>query len=1079
MTHAASRERPHVRRSLAAAAVLLVALLGLPPLGQRAEAVSTTVVISQVYGGGGNVGATYTNDFIELFNRGSTTASLNGWSVQYASSAGTTWQRTDLTNVTLSPGQYYLVQESQGAGGTTPLPTPDAMGTIAMSATAGKVALVNTTTLLTGSGCPFAASVVDLVGYGTAANCSETAPTPTLSNTTAALRGDGGCTETDNNSTDFATGAPTPRNTASPLDPCGGDDPPAVSSTNPADNATGVPVDSNVTITFSEPVDVTGSWFSISCASSGAHTATASGGPTTFTLDPDSDFSQSETCTVTIESTLVTDQDTADPPDEMAADHVVDFQTETPPTEIATIQGSAHLSPLDGSAVSGVQGIVIAERSNGFWMQDPTPDSDDATSDAIFVFTGSAPTVNVGDDVSVSGTVDEFRPGGSASTNLTTTEIVSPTVVISSSGSALPPATIVGTGGRMPPTTVIEDDASGSVETSGVFDPASDGIDFYESLEAMRLQLNNAVASGPTNDFGEISLLPDDGAWAGLRTNRGGIIIRQTDFNPERIFLDDVLADTPDVNVGDHFTAAIVGVLDYSFGNFKLYSSAPVTRVDGGLAREVTAAPTQGQIAVATLNVENLDPGDPATKFQQLAGIVVTNLRSPDVVTLEEVQDNNGPTNDSTTDANLTLDTLVAAIQAAGGPSYSWRQINPVDDQDGGEPGGNIRVAFLFRTDRGITFVDRPGGGSTTPTTVVSGPGGPQLSASPGRIDPTDPAFNTSRKPLVGEFRWSGRPLFVVANHFNSKGGDEPLFGRFQPPTLHSEAQRIQQAEIINDFIDDILALDPSANVVVAGDLNDFPWSPPLQAVVDGGELNNLSDTLPGSERYSYVFEGNSQQLDHILVSDNLLAATSAFDMVHVNSEFFDQASDHEPSVARFSAVSPACDPALTGTSGNDTIVGTTGPDHICGRGGDDTIVGMSGDDIIEGGNGNDTIDAGDGNDVVLGANGNDTIDAGNGNDEVHGGNGNEVIDAGDGNDLVHGDSGNDEIDAGPGDDEVHGGRGNDTIIAGAGDDEVSGDDGNDHLDTQDGIGGNDTANGGPGRDSCAVDVGDVVISCP
>jgi predicted extracellular nuclease len=1061
MTHAASPARPHVRRSLATAAVLLVALLGLPPLAQRADAVSTTVVISQVYGGGGNSGATYTHDFIELFNRGSTSASLNGWSVQYAAATGVNWSKTDLTNVTLAPGQYYLIQEAQGAAGTTPLPTPDASGSIAMSANNGKVALVSNQTLVAaGTSCP-SIGIVDLVGYGTA-NCFEgSAAAPGLVNTTADLRGDGGCTETDNNSTDFASGVPNPRNTASPLDPCGGDNPPAVSSTNPADNATGVAVGSNVTVTFSEPVDVSGSWFSISCASSGAHTAAVSGGPTTFTLNPDTDFATGEACAITIDDAQVTDQDTDDPPDNMAADHVFDFQTAGPQVEIAEIQDSAHLSPLDGSPVSAVQGIVTAERSNGFWMQDPTPDSDDATSDAIFVFTSSTPTVNVGDDVSVSGTVDEFRPGGSGSTNLTTTEIVSPTVVISSSGNPLPPATIVGTGGRMPPTAVIEDDATGDVETSGVFDPATDGIDFYESLEAMRLQLNNAVASGPTNDFGEISVLPDDGAWAGLRTSRGGIIIRQSDFNPERIFLDDVLADTPDVNVGDHFTTAIVGVLDYSFGNFKLLSSTPVTRVDGGLAREVTAAPTQGQIAVATLNVENLDPGDPATKFQQLAAIVVTNLRSPDVITLEEVQDNNGPTNDSTTDANLTLDTFVAAIQAAGGPSYSWRQINPVDDQDGGEPGGNIRVAFLFRTDRGITFVDRPGGGSTTPTAVVSGPGGPQLSASPGRIDPTDTAFNTSRKPLVGEFRWSGRPLFVVANHFNSKGGDQPLFGRFQPPTLSSEAQRIQQAEIVNDFVDDILALDPSANVVVAGDLNDFPWSPPLQEVVDGGELNNLSDTLPESERYSYVFEGNSQQLDHILVSDNLLAATSAFDMVHVNSEFFDQASDHEPSVARFAAASPACDPALTGTSGNDTIVGTTGPDHICGRGGDDTIVGMSGDDIIEGGNGNDTIDAGDGNDVVLGANGNDTIDAGAGNDEVHGGGGNDSIDAGEGNDLVHG------------------GSGNDTIIAGAGDDEVSADEGNDHLDTQDGIGGNDTANGGRGTDSCTADVGDSVIGCP
>ncbi|HEX3560454.1 MAG TPA: lamin tail domain-containing protein, partial [Pyrinomonadaceae bacterium] len=137
------------------------------------QAVSTGVVISQVYGGGGNAGATLKNDYIELFNRGNAAVSLSGWSVQYAATAGTSWQVTALSNLTLQPGQYYLVQEAAGAAGTTSLPTPDATGTINMSGTAGKVALVNSTTALTGSGCPFGASVVDFVGFGTGTNCFE------------------------------------------------------------------------------------------------------------------------------------------------------------------------------------------------------------------------------------------------------------------------------------------------------------------------------------------------------------------------------------------------------------------------------------------------------------------------------------------------------------------------------------------------------------------------------------------------------------------------------------------------------------------------------------------------------------------------------------------------------------------------------------------------------------------------------------------------------------------------------------------------------------------------------------------
>src|SRR5262249_37413072 len=143
-----------------------------------------------------------------------------------------------------------------------------------------------------------------------------------------------------------------------------------------------------------------------------------------------------------------------------------------------------------------------------------------------------------------------------------------------------------------------------------------------------------------------------------------------------------------------------------------------------------------------------------------------------------------------------TMNTLIAAIQAAGGPAYDWRQINPVNKQDGGEPGGNIRVVFMFRTDRGLAFVDRPGGTSTAATTVSNVTGKPQISFSPGRTDPTNMAFNSSRKPLIGEFTSNGQTIYVVGNHGNSKLGDTPLFGHAQPPVLGSQQQRQQQAQI-------------------------------------------------------------------------------------------------------------------------------------------------------------------------------------------------------------------------------------------------------------------------------------------
>jgi uncharacterized protein len=176
-------------------------------------------VISQLFGGGGNANAPYRNDFIEIFNSGTTPIQLSGWSVQYASATASTWSVTPLTPMTLEPGRYYLVQQASGGTNGANLPTPDATGTIAMAATSGKVALVRTTTPLTGS-CPTDANVIDLVGYGSTANCFRgTAPAPAPSNTMAISRSENGCTDTDNN-TDFKTNTPNPRNIASPVNMC-------------------------------------------------------------------------------------------------------------------------------------------------------------------------------------------------------------------------------------------------------------------------------------------------------------------------------------------------------------------------------------------------------------------------------------------------------------------------------------------------------------------------------------------------------------------------------------------------------------------------------------------------------------------------------------------------------------------------------------------------------------------------------------------------------------------------------------------------------------------------------------------
>lgn len=193
---------------------------------------STTLVISQINGGGGNSGATYTHDFIEIFNKGTSSVNLSGYSVQYAAAGGTTWQVTNLTSITLSPGQYYLIQEAVGAGAGVALPTPDATGAIAMGATGGKVALVNNTTALTGNQCTQSASVIDFVGYGSATCFEGSGPTGAPSAANSVFRKLSGCQDTQDNTADFSVAVASARNTSSAFNICSGCTTPSQSASN-------------------------------------------------------------------------------------------------------------------------------------------------------------------------------------------------------------------------------------------------------------------------------------------------------------------------------------------------------------------------------------------------------------------------------------------------------------------------------------------------------------------------------------------------------------------------------------------------------------------------------------------------------------------------------------------------------------------------------------------------------------------------------------------------------------------------------------------------------------------------------
>ncbi|MYX31276.1 endonuclease/exonuclease/phosphatase [Streptomyces sp. SID8381] len=569
---------------------------------------------------------------------------------------------------------------------------------------------------------------------------------------------------------------------------------------------------------------------------------------------------------------------------------------------IHDIQGTTRTSPYAGQKVTDVAGIVTGVRgygsSKGFWLQDPTPDADPATSEGVFVFTSSTPKVAVGDSVTVTGTVSEYVPGGVSSGNQSVTEITKPVVTVVSSGNAVPAPVVISARSVPAAYTPAGDPAANGSIGGLTLRPAKYALDYYESLEGMNVKVADARVVTGTDPYTElwVTVKPYE-----HKSRRGGAVYGSYDSqNTGRLQIQSLgsTADFPAADVGDTLAGSTVGPLDYNqFGGYTLVAAQLGTLRSGGLERETTAKQSRGELAVATYNVENLDPSD--STFDAHASAIVHNLNSPDIVSLEEIQDDNGATDDGTVGASKTVTKLIDAIVAAGGPRYEWRSIDPVNDQDGGEPGGNIRQVFLFNPAR-VSFTDRPGGDSTTAVGVTKVHGKAALTASPGRIDPASDAWKSSRKPLAGEFVFRGRTVFVIANHFASKGGDQGLTAQYQPPARSSETQRHLQATEVNAFVKDILKVQKNADVIALGDMNDFEFSDTAKILEGRGELWSAIKSLPKNERYTYDYQGNEQVLDQILVSPSIRRGDFAYDSVHINSEFHDQISDHDPQVLRF-----------------------------------------------------------------------------------------------------------------------------------------------------------------------------------
>lgn len=578
--------------------------------------------------------------------------------------------------------------------------------------------------------------------------------------------------------------------------------------------------------------------------------------------------------------------------------------------KIYQIQGESHQTAYAGQPVA-TTGIVTGVVGNGFYLQDPDGDGNDRTSDAIFVFTGAAPAVAVGDAVSVRGTPAEFVPGAGS---LSITELVTTNanVVVQSHNNPLPAAVLVGAGGRTPPTQTFEDDGFTS------FDPATDGLDFYESMEGMRVTIDSPTVVSNTTGFGETWVLASGGAGATGYNGRTGIVVSQGDLNPERIQIDATGAlfagYTPSHSMGDRLSN-VTGIMSYSFNSYEvLVTEAVTTVVDVAAPRETTSlAGDRDHLTIASYNVENLSPADGPVKFDLLAQNIVYNLLAPDIIALQEMQDANGLNGSDSLSAAETAQILIDAIAALGGPNYVYVEIAPATpNSTGGEPGGNIRNGFLYNADR-VSYI----AGSAT------------------LIDA--PAFNGSRKPLVADFVFNGETVRLINVHFTSRLGSDPLQGADQPPEDAGDGSRTAQAEAVRAFVNNSLATDPALKLGVMGDFNGFWFEGAVAALEAGGVLTDLHRLNPVEERYTYLFEGNLQAIDHMLVTGGL-AAGAMFDAVHINAEQLDtpaRAADHDPIVGRFYIEHPneaPFDLALAGDSVDEntpagTLVGTVSAD--------------------------------------------------------------------------------------------------------------------------------------------------------
>jgi predicted extracellular nuclease len=881
-----------------------------------ARAASTTLVISQVYGGGGNSGATLKNDFVEILNISGSPVSLNGYSVQYASSTGnfSNQNLTPLPNVTLQPGHYFLIQEAAGGAGSVDLPPPDATGSLNMSASTGKVVLATSTAAI--SSCTSTA-VVDLVAYGSGVSCSEGSPAPGLSNTTALLRAGNGCTDTDNNAADFSAGTPNPRNSSSA-----------------ATNCSASPAPLTISTTALPPATANNAYSATLMASggSGARTWSASGLPPNLTIDANTGVLSGVPASTGSTNITFTVSDTVGGKASAPLVLVVNPVPVCTPIDIGSVQGSGDATPLAGRSVT-VQGIVTALRTNGFFVQD-AGDGNPATSDGIFVFTSSAPSANalVGNAVCVAGTAAEFQGQ---------TELDSPAYFAISSGNPLPMAHILTTSDLNPagPLDQLEK-YSGmrvSVPALTVTGPTGGTVDEVHAT-AKSNGVFYGVLSGTPRPFREPGIALTDTLPAGTPAN-----VPRWDTNPEVIQIyGPGQVGVPPIDVTSSATVTgITGVMSYFPSMYEILPDPAAGVASGNMTYAAVPDKTPNEFTIASTNLEhfynatqdpdgppgasstNVDPSAFANRVSKLSLGFRNVLKLPDVIGVEEV---------------LNLATLQTIASQVNADALAQTGTNPAYTaylQEGNDI-SNINVGFLVKSN--ITVVDVTQYGKNE---IITNP----TTSSVSLLNDRPPLVLRAQAAQPGSN--NSVAFTVILNHLRSLDDiDDPSSGPFV------RLKRQLQAQYLADLIQSRQAADPNEKIIAIGDFNAYQFNDGYVDVVGAVEgrpvpsdqvvlassaivnptLTNLVDLEDLAQRYSYTFSGSAEEIDQFVLTNQAMPLYSRFATARLNADFpeawrgiFDRperVSDHDWLVGYFT-LPPATPSSNTNVTSSVSITST------------------------------------------------------------------------------------------------------------------------------------------------------------